>query len=300
MFFKKLQQSAQKTIESEKPERILTGFFQNFSPFGSSQLFYLFSFFGLIGFFIWFLQPSKNEGEEEVEIDDAEKKSKDSSSINEEEEEQILLENLKKRHVKTDYKKKYPTIYESLEESSLPKQVTIKSVFSEPEPESLLDNIDEKDEEAEIRRLEKKLVKQEHVKSESVEKKESGSQNSLLDLFNVKHVHAIGDHFKNLNEVANAIKTAGLQNSQLIFGIDFTISNLENGLKTFNGRSLHFCDDEIKNPYQKVIEILGKTLECFDVDGRIPAFGFGDSTTKDRKVFSFSVSFLTFKKENAS
>ena len=35
-------------------------------------------------------------------------------------------------------------------------------------------------------------------------------------------------------------------------GIDFTISNLENGTKTFNGRSLHYYDDEIKNPYQKV------------------------------------------------
>ncbi len=33
---------------------------------------------------------------------------------------------------------------------------------------------------------------------------------------------------------------------------------------------------------------MGKTLECFDIDGRIPAFGFGDAATKDRKVFSFS------------
>jgi E3 ubiquitin-protein ligase RGLG len=72
-------------------------------------------------------------------------------------------------------------------------------------------------------------------------------------------------------------------------GIDFTISNLENGGKTFNGRSLHYYDENIKNPYQKVIEILGKTLECFDIDGKIPAFGFGDSVTKDRKVFPFVV-----------
>ena len=107
-------------------------------------------------------------------------------------------------------------------------------------------------------------------------------------MYKVKHVNAIEDHFQNLEEVSKAIQEAGLIKGQLIFGIDFTISNLENGTKTFNGRSLHFSDDTIKNPYQKVIEILGKTLECFDVDGRIPAFGFGDAATKDRKVFSFS------------
>ena len=113
-------------------------------------------------------------------------------------------------------------------------------------------------------------------------------------MFNAKHVNAIEDHFSSLKEISSAINMAGLEQSQLIFGIDFTISNLENGTNTFNGRSLHYCDESIRNPYQKVIEILGKTLETFDMDGRIPAFGFGDSKTKDRRVFQFSVSFYYY------
>jgi E3 ubiquitin-protein ligase RGLG len=65
-------------------------------------------------------------------------------------------------------------------------------------------------------------------------------------------VNAIEDRFQNLDEVSAAIKEAGLDKSQLIFGIDFTISNLENGAHTFDGRSLHFYDDTVRNPYQKV------------------------------------------------
>lgn len=34
-----------------------------------------------------------------------------------------------------------------------------------------------------------------------------------------------------------------------------------------------------------MIQVLGETLEPFDEDGEIPAFGFGDKTTKDHSVF---------------
>lgn len=41
------------------------------------------------------------------------------------------------------------------------------------------------------------------------------------------------------------------------------------------------------NPYQTVMSILGKTLEAFDDDNMIPAFGFGDIETSDQSAFPF-------------
>ncbi|XP_052765341.1 uncharacterized protein LOC128206732 isoform X2 [Mya arenaria] len=68
-------------------------------------------------------------------------------------------------------------------------------------------------------------------------------------------------------------------------GIDYTLSNMRQGAKTFHGLSLHDITKETYNPYQEVICILGETLASFDDDGMIPVYGFGDREVKDKGVF---------------
>lgn len=97
----------------------------------------------------------------------------------------------------------------------------------------------------------------------------------------------IVDKYTTITDVQNALKNAKLEGVNLVFGIDCTSSNKENGEHTFNGRSLHHTEKYLSNPYQQVIKYLGETLEPFDEDGQIPAYGFGDINTKHRLVFNF-------------
>jgi len=100
----------------------------------------------------------------------------------------------------------------------------------------------------------------------------------------------IVDKFNTYEEVQEALQKAGLESSNLIIGVDFTKSNEYTGKETFKGKCLHFIDPvnpHTLNPYQQVITILGRTLEVFDDDKLIPAYGFGDVTTSDKSVFPF-------------
>ena len=71
-------------------------------------------------------------------------------------------------------------------------------------------------------------------------------------------------------------------------------SNTWTGEKSFGGRCLHAKSPPgwqgpqcPVNPYAEVIDIMGRTLEDFDDDKLIPAYGFGDASCKDRKCFPF-------------
>lgn len=96
----------------------------------------------------------------------------------------------------------------------------------------------------------------------------------------------IPDKYQSIEQVQAALREAGLEHSNLIVGVDFTRSNTWTGKVSFNDRSLHDTFGA-PNPYQQVISIVGRTLEAFDDDQSIPAFGFGDSLTTDKSCFPF-------------
>eukprot|EP00741_Cyanophora_paradoxa_P012556 tig00020614_g12133.t1 len=97
------------------------------------------------------------------------------------------------------------------------------------------------------------------------------------------------DQYETIEDVQKALKEAGLHDSALIVGVDFTKSNEENGMYSHDGDSLHkIYEDGRLNPYQEVISTIGRTLASFDDDGLIPTYGFGDALVKDRECFSLA------------
>ncbi|OQR81157.1 hypothetical protein ACHHYP_16712 [Achlya hypogyna] len=99
----------------------------------------------------------------------------------------------------------------------------------------------------------------------------------------------IPDQYETYEQLQQALRASGLESSNLILAIDYTKSNTWTGQQSFQGRCLHDIDPtgQSWNPYQSVIHIMGKTLEAFDDDKLIPAYGFGDSTTGSRACFPF-------------
>eukprot|EP01122_Echinamoeba_exundans_P013891 TRINITY_DN6146_c0_g1_i2.p2 TRINITY_DN6146_c0_g1~~TRINITY_DN6146_c0_g1_i2.p2 ORF type:complete len:112 (-),score=16.61 TRINITY_DN6146_c0_g1_i2:534-869(-) len=80
------------------------------------------------------------------------------------------------------------------------------------------------------------------------------------------HQNLIPDQIHSYEELQKALRASGLESSQLVIGIDYTVSNGWQGKKTFGGKSLHTIEFGKNNPYQQVIDIMGRTLEVFDDD----------------------------------
>lgn len=94
------------------------------------------------------------------------------------------------------------------------------------------------------------------------------------------------DQYESIEELQAGLRGAGLEASQLIVGLDFTKSNEWTGQKTFGARCLHAIS-QVMNPYEHALSIVARTMAPFDDDNLIPCYGFGDFTSKDKKVFSF-------------
>lgn len=103
---------------------------------------------------------------------------------------------------------------------------------------------------------------------------ESASVNAVLQMYDASSVDTIIELFTCPKDVTAAIRKAGLESTSLVFGIDYTESNLDQGARSFHGKSLHAIDPEELNPYQRVILILGEALESFDDDQLIPIYGY--------------------------
>jgi len=104
----------------------------------------------------------------------------------------------------------------------------------------------------------------------------------------------IKDKHVTIEEVQVALRKSGLEGCDLIIGTDFTYSNTYNGTRTFKDpqnrpiKNLHNVNPDFMNPYQEAIYLIGQTLAPFDNDNLIPAYGFGDATTKNLKVFPYN------------
>jgi len=94
------------------------------------------------------------------------------------------------------------------------------------------------------------------------------------------------DLYTDMESLRKALRAAGVESCNLIVGFDFTNSNQDSGKHSFHGLSLHALDSKYgKNPYEMALSIIGGALTpTFDEDGLIPAYVFGDISTKAETV----------------
>lgn len=95
-------------------------------------------------------------------------------------------------------------------------------------------------------------------------------------------------HEPTIEEVQMELRRSGLESCSLILAVDYTRSNEWTGKVAFGGQCMHKISDVTLNPYQRVIKSVAATIDYFDDDHKIPAYGFGDKKTKGHAVFSIA------------
>eukprot|EP01026_Neomeris_dumetosa_P068695 TRINITY_DN6741_c0_g2_i1.p1 TRINITY_DN6741_c0_g2~~TRINITY_DN6741_c0_g2_i1.p1 ORF type:complete len:470 (-),score=61.00 TRINITY_DN6741_c0_g2_i1:234-1643(-) len=94
--------------------------------------------------------------------------------------------------------------------------------------------------------------------------------------------------FQSLSQIQQELIQIGMDNLNMVIGVDFTKSNAWTGKHSFGGQNLHSIIPDGLNPYEQAISIIAKTLPDFDEEPKIPCYGFGDVTTHDKSVFCFN------------
>lgn len=93
--------------------------------------------------------------------------------------------------------------------------------------------------------------------------------------------------YTSLSELQDEINKTGVNDIELVIGIDFTGSNLTSGKNTF-GQCLHTVDPMCPNPYENVMTFMADAMQPYNKSNTISVFGFGDKTTGSKAVFNFN------------
>lgn len=94
------------------------------------------------------------------------------------------------------------------------------------------------------------------------------------------------NYLEKLSETLEKLRLLGFEKCNSIFAIDYTASNDNTGMKSYDGNGLHDLGDSNLNPYQYVIKHSGTAIRI-DTDNKYPMIGFGDELTTTKSVFTF-------------